>query len=161
MGRKKTVDFESPDFDTLSKDERRIRGRMSTLTRMIEERRRKLTDLMKPVHSLKNEIKKCEVELDELKSDTVRSVVTPKFRVEGFELKGHFYVRGVWYVNSKKYQLYLGSESEVDKVMRGKYPKYDSLKYDEKNKLRFEYFLPELKLSYWKKNYQTEKKTRK
>ena len=56
MGRSKTNDFQSEEFQKLSREERQIRGRLSTLKRMIKTREEKIEVLLKPIEILQNEI---------------------------------------------------------------------------------------------------------
>ena len=84
----------------------------------------------------------------------------PTFRVEDFFLKDKIYYRGVWYINSKKKQLYMGSEKKVhtrlEKVVDG----FGKLKQIMKNKKILEVYLPEFQLNYWEKEYEEFKNLR-
>ena len=110
MGRKRSVDYSPKEFEKLSTEERRMRGRLSTLKRMIKKREDDIDELMKPILKKKEEIKKFSEELDGLKN-SIKDLGFdfPTFRVEPFTTKGRDYYRGVWYVNGKKKQKYLGS----------------------------------------------------
>lgn len=155
MGRKKTKDFTPLDFQSLSNEEKQLRGRMSTLKRMIETRKERIEVLQKPIIELRTEIKKYEIEFNELKEKLQnRNFVFPTFRVEEYFLKGKPYVRGVWYVKSKKKQFYIGSETDVLNELRGKYQNFDSEPIDMKEKIRYNHYLPQLQLDFWKKEYE-------
>ena len=108
MGRPKTKDFSSEKFQELSREERQLRGKISTLRRMIKKRELDIQELMKPIQKKRNEIKKIQDELSEITQRFENSDFNfPSFRVEGYISKGKSYYRGVWYVNSKKKQMYL------------------------------------------------------
>ena len=57
-GRKKTETFNSEDFSKLSTEERRLRGKISTLRRMIKKRESDIEELMKPILKKRKEIKR-------------------------------------------------------------------------------------------------------
>ena len=82
----------------------------------------------------------------------------PTFRVEDFYTKGKPYYRGVWYVNSKKKQKYLGSESKIHKLVGDNVRGFDSLTQSDKNEKILEFFLPQFQLDYWNKEYEEFKK---
>ena len=66
MGRPKTKDFSSEKFQELSREERQLRGKISTLRRMIKKRELDIQELMKPIQKKLNEIKKIQDELSEI-----------------------------------------------------------------------------------------------
>ena len=78
----------------------------------------------------------------------------PTFRVEPFTTKGKDYYRGVWYVNGKKKQKYLGSEDKVHQLVKKKFRGFESLSYDEKSEKILEYYLPQFQLDFWSKEYE-------
>ena len=155
MGRKKSVDYSPKEFEKLSTEERRMRGRLSTLKRMIKKREDDINELMKPILKKKEEIKKYSLELDELKN-SIKDLGFdfPTFRVEPFTTKGKDYYRGVWYVNGKKKQKYLGSEDKVHQLVKKKFRGFESLSYDEKSEKILEYYLPQFQLDFWSKEYE-------
>ena len=155
MGRKKSVDYSPKEFEKLSTEERRLRGRLSTLKRMIKKREDDINELMKPILKKKEEIKKFSLELDELK-DSIKDLGFdfPTFRVEPFTTKGKDYYRGVWYVNGKKKQKYLGSEDKIHQMVKKKFRGFESLTYNEKSEKVLEFFLPQFQLDYWSKEYE-------
>ena len=103
IGRPQTVNYSPNEFLELSREERLLRGRISTLKKMIQRREDKIDELMKPVLKTKSEVNSLKEELGELKTQIKElGVEFPTFRVEDFFLKGKIYYRGVWYVNSKK-----------------------------------------------------------
>ena len=153
-GRPKTHKFNSEDFKKLSTEERRMRGRISTLRRMIKKRESDIEELMKPILKKRKEIKKIQTELSEITETFKNSNYNfPKFRIEGYISKGRSYYRGVWYVNSKKKQMYLGSEESVWKKVKTKFP--NSYKKDESI---LDFFLNELQMKFWKDEYEDFKK---
>ena len=159
IGRPQTVNYSPNEFLELSREERLLRGRISTLKKMIQRREDKIDELMKPVLKTKSEVNSLKEELGELKTQIKElGVEFPTFRVEDFFLKGKIYYRGVWYVNSKKKQLYMGSEKKVhdrlEKVVNG----FGKLKQLKKNEKILEVYLPEFQLNYWEKEYEEFKK---
>jgi len=155
MGRKKSVDYSPKEFEKLSTEERRLRGRLSTLKRMIKKREDDINELMKPILKKKEEIKKFSLELDELKN-SIKDLGFdfPTFRVEPFTTKGKDYYRGVWYVNGKKKQKYLGSEDKIHQMVKKKFRGFESLTYNEKSEKVLEFFLPQFQLDFWNKEYE-------
>ena len=155
MGRKKSVDYSPKEFEKLSTEERRMRGRLSTLKRMIKKREDDINILMKPILKKKEEIKKFSLELYELKN-SIKDLGFdfPTFRVEPFTTKGKDYYRGVWYVNGKKKQKYLGSEDKIHQMVKKKFRGFESLSYDEKSEKILEFFLPQFQLDFWSKEYE-------
>ena len=150
MGRKKSVDYSPEEFQELSREERQIRGRMSTLNRMIKRREDEITELMKPVLEKESEIKTIREELNGLKEQISNiGFEFPSFRIENYDIKGKSYFRGVWYVNSKKFQYYIGSEKIVQKVVSEKYP-YVKLTLDNV----LDCYLKDLQMSYWNNQYK-------
>ena len=163
-GRKKTHKFTKEDFTKLSTEERRMRGRISTLRRMIKKRETDIEELMKPIQKKRKEIKNFKDDLSEITETFKNSNYNfPKFRVEGYTIvkgkdengddKYHSYYRGVWYVNSKKKQMYLGSEKSVWEKVKTKFP--NSFKKDESIE---KFFLNELQMKFWKDEYEDFKK---
>ena len=154
MGRKRSVDYSPKEFEKLSTEERRMRGRLSTLKRMIKNREDDIDELMKPILKKKEEIKKFSEELDGLKN-SIKDLGFdfPTFRVEPFTTKGRDYYRGVWYVNGKKKQKYLGSEDKIHQLVKKKFRGFESLTFDEKSEKILEYFLPQFQLDFWSKEY--------
>ena len=153
MGRPKTKDFSSEKFQELSREERQLRGKISTLRRMIKKRELDIQELMKPIQKKRNEIKKIQDELSEITQRFENSDFNfSSFRVEGYISKGKSYYRGVWYVNSKKKQMYLGSEESVWKRVKTKHPR--SYKKDEKI---LDFFLNELQMKFWNEEYKDSK----
>ncbi len=155
MGRKRSVDYSPKEFEKLSTEERRMRGRLSTLKRMIKKREDDINELMKPILKKKEEIKKFSEELDGLKN-SIKDLGFdfPTFRVEPFTTKNKDYYRGVWYVNGKKKQKYLGSEDKIHQLVKKKFRGFESLTYNEKTEKILEFFLPQFQLDYWSKEYE-------
>lgn len=154
-GRPKSMDYSPEEFENLSREERQLRGKMSTLKRMMKRREEKIEELMKPVHKLQEEINTIKSELEELKmSIKDMGFNFPTFRVESFNTKDKPYWRGVWYVNGKKKQKYLGSEEKVFSLVGSKVRGFSELLSKEREDKIYEYFLPELQLEFWKKQYE-------
>ena len=159
MGRKRSVDYSPKEFEKLSTEERRMRGRLSTLKRMIKKREDDIDELMKPILKKKEEIKKFSEELDGLKN-SIKDLGFdfPTFRVEPFTTKGRDYYRGVWYVNGKKKQKYLGSEDKVHQLVKKKFRGFESLSTEDKLDKIKEYYTPQFQLDFWSKEYEDFKK---
>jgi seryl-tRNA synthetase len=154
-GRPKSKDFTPEEFENLSREERQLRGKISTLKRMMKRREEKMEELMKPVHKLQEEINTIKTELEELKmSIKDMGFNFPTFRVESFNTKDKPYWRGVWYVNGKKKQKYLGSEEKVFSLVGSKVRGFSELLSKQREDKIYEYFLPELQLEFWKKQYE-------
>ena len=68
--------------------------------------------------------------------------------------KGKDYYRGVWYVNGKKKQKYLGSEDKIHQMVKKKFRGFESLTYNEKSEKVLEFFLPQFQLDFWSKEYE-------
>ena len=154
-GRPQSVNFSPKEFQELSREERVLRGRISTLKKMIQRREDKIDELMKPVLKKKSEVSSLKEELGELKTQIKElGVEFPTFRVEDFFLKGKIYYRGVWYVNSKKKQLYMGSEKKVQDRMNEVIDGFDKLPQSQKNEKILEVYLPEFQLNFWEKEYE-------
>lgn len=149
------MDFSPKEFEKLSTEERRLRGRLSTLKRMIDKREGDINELMKPILKKKEEINKLSLEMDELKN-SIKDLGFdfPTFRVEPFTTKGKDYYRGVWYVNGKKKQKYLGSEDKIHQMVKKKFRGFESLTYDDKSEKILEFFLPQFQLDFWNKEYE-------
>ena len=158
-GRPQSVNYSPKEFQELSREERVLRGRISTLKKMIQRREDKIDELMKPVLKKKSEVSSLKEELGELKTQIKElGVEFPTFRVEDFFLKGKTYYRGVWYVNSKKKQLYMGSEKKVQDRMNEVINGFDKLPQSQKNEKILEVYLPEFQLNFWEKEYEEFKK---
>ena len=154
MGRNKSMDYTPEEFQSLSREERLLRGKMSSLLRMIKRREEAIEELMKPVKIKEKEIEEIKEEFEGLKSKIKNMGFNfPSFRVEGYVTKGQSYYRGVWYVNSKKFQLYLGSEKVVEQVVWKKYP---NIKVKEELDKVLDCYLKDLQLSYWNKQYENK-----
>lgn len=154
-GRPKSKDFTPEEFENLSREERQLRGKISTLKRMMKRREEKIEELMKPVHKLQEEINTIKSELEEMKmSIKDMGFNFPTFRVESFNTKDKPYWRGVWYVNGKKKQKYLGSEEKVFSLVGSKVRGFSELLSKQREDKIYEYFLPELQLEFWKKQHE-------
>jgi hypothetical protein len=152
MGRSKSMDFSPEEFQKLSREERQLRGRMSSLLRMIKRREETIDELMKPIKIKLKEIEEIKEEFEILKGQIKNMGFDfPSFRVESYFTKGKCYFRGVWYVESKKFQHYIGSEKSVQQIVWEKYP---NVKVDVEFDKVLDCFLEDLQLSYWNKQYE-------
>jgi seryl-tRNA synthetase len=158
-GRPQSVNYSPKEFQELSREERVLRGRISTLKKMIQRREDKIDELMKPVLKKKSEVNSLKEELGELKNQIKElGVEFPTFRVEEFPTKGKYYVRGVWYVKGIKKQKYLGSTIQIRKELKIKVDdETKGLSKVELDKIE-EHFLPQLQLNFWEKEYEEFKK---
>jgi uncharacterized protein (UPF0335 family) len=151
-GRPKSMDYTPEQFHELSKEERQLRMKLSELKEKIKRREGKLKELMNPIHRLQNEIDSFRKEMDELKNSIKdMGFDFPTFRTETFMTKDNPYWRGVWYVNGKKKQKYLGTEKKVFSLVGSTVEGFDNLSIKQKEELIRDYYLPELQLEYWKK----------
>lgn len=158
------------DFNKLSKEERQLRGRLSTLLRMIKKREDKVEKLYEPIKKLKDEISELRSEMIGLKSKIKNQEFSfPSFRIEEYTNSDRDYFRAVWYVKSVKKQKYLGSVEKLLPEVKSKFKdefselETSNLKFQEKYEKQMElvtqYFLPSLQLDYWKKEYEDFKKS--
>ena len=153
------------DFNKLSTEERQLRGRLSTLIKMIKVREDKIEKLYIPIKNLKEEIDSLKEEISDLKSKINNQEFSfPSFRIEEYTNSDRDYFRAVWYVKSIKKQKYLGSVDKLLPEIKSKFKKEfkeletSNLKfqerYEKQMELVTEYFLPTLQLDYWKKEYK-------
>lgn len=157
------------EFNNLCKEERHLRGRLSTLIRMIKKREDKVDKLYEPIKKLKDEIGELKSEMIGLKSKIKNQEFSfPIFRIEEYTNSDRDYFRAVWYVKSVKKQKYLGSVEKLLPEVKSKFKdeflelETSNLKfqerYEKQMELVTEYFLPTLQLDYWKKEYEDFKK---
>ena len=153
-GKNQSMNFSPNEFQEISMKERQLRKKMSSIREMIQTREEKIDDLMKPVLKKKNEVSSLKEKLVEIKLQIKELGVNfPTFRVEHFTLKGRTYYRGVWYVNSRKNQLYIGSEKKVHERMSDIIGDFNQLSQNYKNLKILEIYLPELQMNFWKKHH--------
>ena len=158
--------FTPEEFQELSKEERQLRGRISTLRRMIKKRESQIEELrpsimkevnrlMKPIKKKESEIKGFKDEIDQIRGDIKQmDIKFPPFVVETYYVNGHDYYRGRWYINEKKRQLYLGTKSKVLKRVNEKYP---NIKDPDKHMDKvLEVFQGDLLMRYWKDEYENK-----
>jgi hypothetical protein len=158
MGRSKSMDFSEEEFQSLSREERQLRGKMSSLLRMIKRREEAIEELMKPIRIKQSEIDKAKDDFKNLKEKINGfGFDFPSFRVEGYVTKGKSYYRGVWYVDSKKFQYYIGSEKVVIMELSTKYSNINPLIDGFMEKV-LDFYLKDLQLSYWNKQYEEKNK---
>lgn len=154
-GRPKSVDYSPEEFKNLSKEERKLRMRLSDLKEKIIRRENKVEEWMIPIKRLQDEINTFKKEIEDLKTSIKdMGFEFPTFRVEGFVTKGNSYWRGVWYVSGKKNQKYLGSEDKVFSLVGSKVKGFSKLPPKQREEKIKEYFHPELQLEFWKRQHQ-------
>ena len=165
-GRPKLHTFSPEEFQKLSREERQLRGRISTLRRMIKKREsdieelkpsimKEVNKLMKPIHKREGEIQKCLEEIEQITENIDDNYHEfPSFRIEGYITKGKTYYRGVWYVDSKKKQMYLGNEKTILKEVTEKYPKVTDPSKELDKVL--DVYLKKLQMRYWKDEYESK-----
>lgn len=153
-GKNQSMNFSPNEFQEISMKERQLRKKMSSIREMIHTREEKIDDLMKPVLKKKDEVRSLKEELVEIKLQIKElGFDFPTFRVEVFKLKGRTYYRSVWYFNSKKYQLYIGSEKKIHERMNEVIGDFNQLSQNSKNLKILEVYLPELQMNFWKKHH--------
>jgi len=168
-GRPKLHNFSSEEFQKLSKEERQLRGRISTLRRMIKDRESKIDELkssimievnklMKPIHKREEEIQNCNNEIEQITQNIKDDYYEfPSFRIEDYITKGNTYYRGVWYIESKKKQMYLGSEKNVLKKVTVIHSDIHEGNISRNLDRVLDVFLKELQMRYWKDEYESKK----
>jgi len=167
-GRPKLHIFSPEEFQKLSTEERQLRGRISTLRRMIKKREsdieelkpsimKEVSKLMEPIHKREEEIQKCLEEIEQITENINDNYYEfPTFRIEDYVMKGNTYYRGVWYVDSKKKQMYLGSEKNVLKkvtVIHSDIHEYNISRNLDKV---LDVYLKDLQMRYWKDEYESK-----
>jgi hypothetical protein len=121
---------------------------------MIKRREETIEELMKPVKIKLKEIEEIKVEFESLKGQIKNMGFDfPSFRVESYWIKDKSYFRGVWYVESKKFQHYIGSEKSVQQIVWEKYP---NIKLEVELDKVLDCYLEDLQLSYWNKQYEVK-----
>ena len=125
------------DFNKLSKEERQLRGRLSTLLRMIKKREDKVEKLYEPIKKLKDEISELRSEMIGLKNKIKNQEFSfPSFRIEEYTNSDRDYFRAVWYVKSVKKQKYLGSVEKLLPEVKSKFK--DEFSELETSNLKFQ-----------------------
>ena len=101
------------------------------------------------------EIQKCLEEIEQITENINDNYYEfPSFRIEDYMMKLKTYYRGVWYVDSKKKQMYLGSEKKILKRVNEKYPKITDPSKELDKVL--DVYLKELQMRYWKDEYENK-----
>lgn len=167
-GRPKLHNFSSEEFQKLSTEERQLRGRISTLRRMIKDRESKIEELkpsimkevnklMKPIHKREEEIQNCNNEIEQITQNIKDDYYEfPTFRIEDYDMKGNIYYRGVWYVDSKKKQMYLGSEKNVLKKVTVIHSDIHDGNISRNLDRVLDVYLKDLQMRYWKDEYESK-----
>lgn len=120
MGRKPIHTYVPKEFGTLSKEERRIRGEMSTILRMKKRREEKIMKLKEEISLIEKDIQKVDTKFKQL----IKEMITEGFQFPKFSLilelnqtkiieKGRFRVE--YTINKKREKLDIGT---FDYVMR-------------------------------------------
>ena len=167
-GRPKLHNFSSEEFQKLSTEERQLRGRISTLRRMIKDRESKIEELkpsimkevnklMKPIHKREEEIQKCNNEIEQITQNIKDDYYEfPSFRIEDYMMKGNTYYRGVWYTESNKKQMYLGSEKNVLKKVTVIHSDIHDGNISRNLDRVLDVYLKDLQMRYWKDEYESK-----
>jgi seryl-tRNA synthetase len=167
-GRPKLHNFSSEEFQKLSTEERQLRGRISTLRRMIKKREsdinelkpsimKEVNKLMKPIHKREEEIQKCLEEIEQITENINDNYYEfPTFRIEDYVIKRNTYYRGVWYVDSKKKQMYLGSEKNVLKKVTVIHSDIHDDNISKNLDRVLDVYLKDLQMRYWKDEYESK-----
>lgn len=167
-GRPKLHIFSPEEFQKLSTEERQLRGRISTLRRMIKKREsdieelkpsimKEVSKLMEPIHKREEEIQKCLEEIEQITENINDNYYEfPTFRIEDYVMKGNTYYRGVWYVDSNKKQMYLGSEKNVLKKVTVIHSDIHEYNISRNLDRVLDVYLKDLQMRYWKDEYESK-----
>ena len=163
MGRKPIHTYVPKEFGTLSKEERRIRGEMSTILRMKKRREEKIMKLKEEISLIEKDIQKVDTKFKKL----IKEMNTEGFQFPKFSLilelnqtktieKGRFRVE--YTINKKREKLDIGTFEYVMRRMivvssqfQKKYLEHSSEVHDE---LIMEVFRNDIQMMYWEKEYQ-------
>lgn len=167
-GRPKLHNFSPEEFQKLSTEERQLRGRISTLRRMIRKREydieelkpsimKEVNILMKPILKKEEEIQKCLDEIEQINENINDNYYEfPTFRIEDYSMKNNTYYRGVWYVDSKKKQMYLGSEKKVLQKVTVIHSDIHDGNISKNLDRVLDVYLKDLQMKYWKDEYESK-----
>ena len=166
MGRKPIHTYVPKEFGTLSKEERRIRGEMSTILRMKKRREEKIMKLKEEISLIEKDIQKVDTKFKRL----IKEMNTEGFQFPIFKVifdsnnftkipikeKGRFRVE--YTINKKREKLDLGTFEYVIKRMIVVSPKFKTeyLKNPSENKHNtiLMVFINDIQMMYWEKEYQ-------
>jgi len=163
MGRKPIHTYVPKEFGTLSKEERRIRGEMSTILRMKKRREEKIMKLKEEISLIEKDIQKVETKFKKL----IKEMNTEGFQFPKFSLilelnqtktieKGRFRVE--YTINKKREKLDIGTFDYVMRRMIVVSPKFKTeyLKNPSENKheIILMEFINDIQMMYWEKEYQ-------
>jgi hypothetical protein len=114
---------------------------------------------MKPIHKREVEVQNCLDEIEKI-TETLKGQYFdfPTFRIENYFLKSNTYYRGVWYVESRKKQMYLGSEKNVLEDVKKVHPDINEINIDRNLDKVLDVFLKKLQMRYWSDEYEEFKK---
>ena len=163
MGRKPIHTYVPKEFGTLSKEERRIRGEMSTILRMKKRREEKIMKLKEEISLIEKDIQKVDTKFKKL----IKEMNTEGFQFPKFSLilelnqtktieKGRFRVE--YTINKKREKLDIGTFEYVMRRMivvssefQNEYLEHSSEIHD---KSIMEVFRQDIQMMYWEKEYQ-------
>jgi hypothetical protein len=166
MGRKPIHTYVPNEFGTLSKEERRIRGEMSTILRMKKRREEKILKLKEEISLIEKDIQKVDTKFKRL----IKEMNTEGFQFPIFKVifdsnnftkipikeKGRFRVE--YTINKKREKLDIGTFEYVMRRMivvspkfKNEYLEHSSEVHDE---LIMEVFRHDIQMMYWEKEYQ-------
>jgi len=163
MGRKPIHTYVPKEFGTLSKEERRIRGEMSTILRMKKRREEKIMKLKEEISLIEKDIQKVDTKFKRL----IKEMNTEGFQFPKFSLilelnqtktieKGRFRVE--YTINKKREKLDIGTFDYVMRRMIVVSPKFKTeyLKNPSENKheIILREFINDIQMMYWEKEYQ-------
>lgn len=148
MARPRTLTFTPVEWEKLTNTEKQLRGELATIKRSIKVRE----DRIKKNKEQKKELEK---RLEDLtKKMKGIGLYFPNITIEEYQVKDKWYFRGVYSVEGKKQQAYLGSRIKVFKVLEEKEARFNDMKNKERTKIIREYLEPRVKLHYWNNQYE-------
>jgi hypothetical protein len=155
--------YELTKFEKLDRDYKILLGRKSTLGRMIEKRKKKLQPLLLEVKSIREEIEKCEDELNSLK-ERIKEIsigerwVPPIVITKVKNVKGYDYLRGKIRFGNKEKVKMIPKKTELDFLKKIKNEEKNKNITDEELKRVLYGLLRGWVLDWWRKEGINEKK---
>lgn len=148
MVRPRTQTFTPLEWEKLTDTEKQLRGELATIKRSIKVREER-------IKKNKEEKKALEKRLEDLtKKMKAIGLYFPNITIEEYQVKDRWYFRGVYSVEGKKQQAYLGSRVKVFKELEEKEAGFNDMKNRERTKIITEYLEPRVKLHYWNNQYE-------
>jgi hypothetical protein len=163
MGRKPIHTYVPKEFGILSKEERRIRGEMSTILRMKKRREEKIMKLKEEISLIEKDIQKVDTKFKKL----IKEMNTEGFQFPKFSLilelnqtkiieKGRFRVE--YTINKKREKLDIGTFEYVMRrmiVVSSEFQKeYLKNSSENKHEIILMAFINDIQMMYWEKEYQ-------